>query len=228
MTAKSSQEDKSGGVFTDVVVYIVSSCRMQKELMVSFLQQKFQAQCLTVESAREITLLNNEGHRLPRMVLVDCLGKDPESLLVELESFDKTLFSQDFVLLYNVSPGLRIEEEAVMRGVRGFFYTHDTLDQFKKGIRAVLEGELWLSREIMTRFILEDRRPRRLFKTDTPLLTRRETEILTMAASGATNTKVADELHISPHTVKSHLYNIYKKIKVSNRLEAALWAAKNL
>jgi len=228
MTAKSSQQDKSGGVFTNVVVYIVSSCRMQKELMVSFLQQKFQAQCLTVESGREITLLNNEGHRPPRMVLVDCMGKDPESLLVELESFDKTLFSQDFVLLFNVIPGLRIEEEAVMRGVRGFFYTHDTLDQFKKGIRAVLGGELWLSREIMTRFVLEDRISRRPFNTNASVLTRREIEILTMAVSGATNTEIANELYISPHTVKSHLYNIYKKIKVSNRLKAALWAAKNL
>ena len=228
MTAKSSQQDKSGGVFTDFVMYIASFCRMQKELMVSFLQQKFQAQCLTVESGREIPLLNNEGHQPPRIVLVDCLGKDPESILVELESFDKILASQDFVLLFNVSPGLRIEEEAVMRGVRGFFYTDDSLDQFKKGIRAVLGGELWLSREIMTRFILEDRRPHRPFKTNASVLTRREIEILIMAASGATNTGIANELYISPHTVKSHLYNIYKKIKVTNRLEAAHWAAKNL
>ena len=131
-------------------------------------------------------------------------------------------------MLFNVNTSLRIEEEAVMRGVRGFFYTEDTLERFQKGIRAVLEGELWISREIMTRFILEDRRPRRFFKTTASVLTRREIEILTMTASGATNTEIANELYISRHTVKSHLYNIYKKIEVSSRLQAALWAAENL
>ena len=59
-------------------------------------------------------------------------------------------------------------------------------------------------------------------------MTDRETEILSLTASGATNTEIAEKLFISPHTVKSHLYNIYKKIKVSTRLEAAIWAAKNL
>jgi LuxR family transcriptional regulator of csgAB operon len=49
-----------------------------------------------------------------------------------------------------------------------------------------------------------------------------------MVASGRANNKIAEELCISPHTVKTHIYNIYKKISAPNRLQAALWAAKNL
>ena len=49
-----------------------------------------------------------------------------------------------------------------------------------------------------------------------------------VVAEGEMNTEIAQKLYISRHTVKSHLYNIYKKIKVTNRLEAALWANKNL
>ena len=59
------------------------------------------------------------------------------------------------------------------------------------------------------------------------LLTPREKQILTMIAVGASNDEIADNLCISPHTVKTHLYNIYNKIRVPNRIQAALWAAKN-
>ncbi len=59
-------------------------------------------------------------------------------------------------------------------------------------------------------------------------LTQREVEILDLIATGFSNQQIADELFISPHTVKTHLHNIFKKINVKRRLQAALWAAQNL
>lgn len=59
-------------------------------------------------------------------------------------------------------------------------------------------------------------------------LTRREMEILDLIADGYSNQQIADALFISPHTVKTHLHNIFKKINVKRRLQAALWAAQNL
>ena len=59
-------------------------------------------------------------------------------------------------------------------------------------------------------------------------LTDREKEILDLIAAGYSNQQIADELFISPHTVKTHLHNIFKKINVKRRLQAALWAAQNL
>ena len=64
--------------------------------------------------------------------------------------------------------------------------------------------------------------------TKSTILTPRQVEILALVAVGATNEQIADKLCISPQTVKSHLYNIFKKINVPNRVQAALWAAKNL
>ena len=64
--------------------------------------------------------------------------------------------------------------------------------------------------------------------TKSTILTSRQTEILALVAVGATNEQIADKLCISPQTVKSHLYNIFKKINVPNRVQAALWAAKHL
>ena len=59
-------------------------------------------------------------------------------------------------------------------------------------------------------------------------LTQRELEIMEMLIAGYSNTIIAEKLYISPYTVKTHLYNIYKKIGVHHRFQAALWGAKNL
>ncbi|HEA69509.1 MAG TPA: LuxR family transcriptional regulator [Desulfobacterales bacterium] len=58
-------------------------------------------------------------------------------------------------------------------------------------------------------------------------LTLREKELLFCVASGASYDQISYDLNISLNTVKTHIYNIYKKINVSNRFQASLWAAKN-
>lgn len=54
-------------------------------------------------------------------------------------------------------------------------------------------------------------------------LTKREREILKLIKHGATNLDISNALAVSEHTIKSHLYNMYKKIGVRNRLEASNW-----
>jgi LuxR family transcriptional regulator of csgAB operon len=116
----------------------------------------------------------------------------------------------------------------VLEGIRGFFYEQDTKEIFLKGIHAVVDGELWASREVMTRCILESKDQESPSGDDGPILTQRQIEIIAQVAVGATNDEIAEKLCISPHTVKTHLYNTFKKIDVTNRLQAALWAAKHL
>lgn len=65
-------------------------------------------------------------------------------------------------------------------------------------------------------------------KRGSDLLTNREMEIITWLVSGRSNEEIAESLNISPHTVRTHLSNIYSKIKVENRFQAALWAAENI
>jgi PAS domain S-box-containing protein len=57
-------------------------------------------------------------------------------------------------------------------------------------------------------------------------LTRRETQVLNLMAKGHSNTRIASRLGISPHTVKSHVINIFNKLGVNDRIQAAVEATK--
>ncbi len=62
---------------------------------------------------------------------------------------------------------------------------------------------------------------------DHPDLTKRELEILRLVAEGLSNATLAKMLWVTEQTVKFHLSNIYRKLNVSNRTEAARWAQLN-
>jgi DNA-binding CsgD family transcriptional regulator len=57
-----------------------------------------------------------------------------------------------------------------------------------------------------------------------PLLTKREEEIVRMVAEGLTNRQIFSALRLSSHTVKNHLFRIYEKLGISNRVELVLYA----
>ena len=61
----------------------------------------------------------------------------------------------------------------------------------------------------------------------TSYLTRRETEILVLIAKGLLNKEIADKLNITERTVKNHISNIFKKINVYDRTQAAVYAIKH-
>jgi len=58
-------------------------------------------------------------------------------------------------------------------------------------------------------------------------LSRREIQVLSLVARGASNTEISSLLKVSHHTVKSHVIQIFNKLGVDNRTEASVWAAKN-
>lgn len=111
--------------------------------------------------------------------------------------------------------------------LRGFFYRDDRLEMICRGIRCLFDGELWMSRKLMAsliRFYRDSPSPSMISGSKAPAgLTRRELEITTHLAMGASNQQIADKLFLSEHTVKTHIYNIYRKINVKNRVQALNW-----
>jgi DNA-binding NarL/FixJ family response regulator len=104
------------------------------------------------------------------------------------------------------------------------------MQTFEKGVRAIFQGELWVPRKILAEYMKKhtSKSQVRKMKNNDANLTSREREILLLPASGAKNSDIAKKLYVSPHTVRTHLHNIYRKIDVPDRFQAILWAAENL
>ena len=197
-------------------------------MIASCLKRKTGQECFLFEDINQIPVGDRKDRGEKILVLYCCHRKDLKRVLAEIEGYTKKKEPGNRVVFFNVSKEMELEEKFVSKGIHGFFYEHNPLDIFLKGIGAVLDGKLWLSRDIMTRFILEGKGKDKSLKKGSDNLTERQIEILAQVAVGATNDDIADKLCISPHTVKTHLYRIFKKINVPNRVQAALWAAKNL
>jgi LuxR family transcriptional regulator, positive regulator of biofilm formation len=161
------------------------------------------------------------------LLMWDCHYIDESQLWNGLESINNSSSKALFVALFNVTPNQDFTRKAMARQVRGIFYRGESIKMLGKGIQTILKGELWYSREALSNFVLKPKMPDILPEEFARVLTIREREILSRIAGGASNQEIADELFISLHTVKSHIYNIYKKIGVPNRLQAALWFKKH-
>ena len=222
--SKSPKSDKLRPLF------IVTPRRVENDMLNLFLEKKTGSKCQTVECIEHIEPMQAENHPLGTVILLDCFGKDKKTILTELNSCYQQMSFQYLLGLFNLSPDIGIESETVRQGVKGLFYEDDELDHFLKGIRTLSKGETWVSRKIMAECIEEntDNTRKKNLMGEAARLTRREKEILTMIAAGDSNDEIADKLCLSPHTVKTHISSIFKKIKVPNRFQAALWAAENL
>jgi DNA-binding CsgD family transcriptional regulator len=211
------------------MIQVVGPITLQNQLMAMYLEQITQIKCSSAPSLADVDLTGGNGDGKRRMILCDCLGGGIKDCLYDLERQGDRILKDGLVGLFNLRREESVEEESLSSGVRGFFYQGDSIEQIAKGVSAMLDGELWISRKVMARYILNNNRktfPAAMRSTD--LLTVREKEILSLIAKGAKNEEIATRLFISRHTVKTHLYNIFKKINTPNRLQAALWASKNL
>ena len=116
--------------------------------------------------------------------------------------------------------------KALDKGCDGYILKDSDFDTLKKAIMTVYKGETYIEPSLVP--LLNVRLAERdIMKDRTNELTRREIEVLRMIAAGSSNKEIASVLNISERTVKNHISNIFKKIDVSDRTQAAVFAIKN-
>jgi|SRR5580704_3795251 len=112
--------------------------------------------------------------------------------------------------------------DAIQAGAIGYLIKDTRGDQLVQAIRDAAEGRVHLSPEAAIRLAKDLRRPERVES-----LTKRETSVLKLVAEGLANKEIARRLSISEKTVKAHLNNVFAKLDVHSRTQAALEAIRS-
>lgn len=130
------------------------------------------------------------------------------------------------VLILTVHNEVEYLLRAVDIGVDGYILKDSESAELKKAINALVNGESYIQPSLIpalnSRLVSRD-----TDKDKIDTLTKRELEVLIQVANGMFNKEIATSLNISERTVKNHISNIFKKIDVSDRTQAAVFAIKN-
>jgi two-component system response regulator DegU len=153
--------------------------------------------------------------RMPKVdgltVLPKIREKSPRTKVLILSAF----FDDDLII------------EAMQNGAKGYLLKDATYKDLIKAICATHAGELWVERKVLTQLL--ESLSQKVNDLHVPIseirenLTEREQEIVKWVIHGMTNKEIAGQLGISDKTVKTHLSNIFSKLKVSRRLELLLY-----
>ena len=111
-------------------------------------------------------------------------------------------------------------------GATGFVSRNDSVGDLVRAIVAAGRGELVLPSTLAARALTALARGESVGSHPTEALSQRETEVVRLLGQGLTNKDIAQTLILSVRTVETHLHNIYGKLGVCSRTEAALWAVK--
>lgn len=160
----------------------------------------------------------------PEVLLLDINMPKKNGIEVLQEIKDRNLDVK--VLILTVHNEVEYLLKAVDIGVDGYILKDSESAELKRAIQVVLKGENYIQPNLIPAL------NNRLVSRDTDKdkiesLTRRELEVLIQVANGMFNKEIATSLDISERTVKNHISNIFKKIDVSDRTQAAVFAIKN-
>lgn len=108
----------------------------------------------------------------------------------------------------------------------GYVLKDSDSDTLKNAIMTVYSGETFIEPQL-TQLLNSNLAKRDVMKEKLNELTKREIEVLKLVANGMLNKEIAATLSISERTVKNHVSNIFRKIEVSDRTQAAVFAIKN-
>ena len=172
-------------------------------------------------------LLELFERRIAKVALISATLQDSLlSGLVVLPQLREKYPDVRLILMIN-HPEQDLVVEAFRAGAKGIFACYESqFDVLCKCITCVHDGQVWANAQQMNSVIdaLAQAPNVRLINTKgANILSKREEEVVRLVAEGLSNHDIAQQLHLSDHTVKNHLFRIFEKLGISNRVELVLY-----
>ena len=187
-------------------------------------------------STCNITL--STGNQLPAPAEI----KNYQLYFIDLQNCSWTLNIPEHILqlaaqvrtvLFNAKEGMLCAKNALLSGIEGIFYHTDRPEIILRGLTRLQKNETWFKRSTMNNALTDLLKNHQasqinqhsaLVEINFPNLTKREKTIIHLVSSGAQNKEIADQLHISTNTVKTHIYSLFRKTSSRNRIELITWS----
>lgn len=162
--------------------------------------------------------------QLPQVLLLDINMPNKNGIEVLKKIREKNIPIK--VLILTVHNEVDYLLKAVDIGVDGYLLKNSGSVELIKAITAVLNGESYIQPDLIpmlnSKLIARNANDEKINS-----LTKRELEVLKLVSVGMFNKEIGEEMNISERTVKNHISSIFKKINVSDRTQAAVFAIKN-
>lgn len=153
---------------------------------------------------------------MPNMNGIDCLKQI------------KAQYPDTKVVMLTIHEDAEYLIETINIGAEGYVLKDADVSSLVKAIQKVVQGEVYIHPTLSGILVREyKRKDKNNEELNGTALTKREYEVIRLISKGHNNKEIATELFISEKTVKNHVSNIFKKIKVTDRTQAALYAIKN-
>ena len=204
-------------------ILLIEDNRLLREGLAAMLKKQADMNVVETVGNGENILAIMEKYK-PDVLLLD-LGLRSRSSL-NLVKLVKKNFSASKIIVMDLIPLQADVLEFVQAGVSGFLLKDATVNEFLKTIRSVVKGLQVLPPNLTGSLfsqIIENAISGLQTSEiiDSVRMTKREKQVIELISEGHTNKEIAQELHLSTYTVKSHVHNILEKLALSTRVQIA-------
>jgi DNA-binding NarL/FixJ family response regulator len=206
-------------------VLLADSTLMACELLANALQRHSEFDVVTCADATQILQLVL-AHQANVAVISAKLGDDPVAGFAAIVRLRELSPSTRIIALLD-SSWRDLIVQSFRAGAHGIFCRTDSHKLLARCIACVHKGQIWANSAQLQMALdaLSEPIPAHLVNANGEgLLSNREEEVVGLVACGLSNRQIAQQLHVSEHTVKNYLFHVFEKLGISNRVELVLYS----